>query len=188
MAAAEIFGHHNPDYDLNPNARVKIDLHHLHVREAKEYVERHLDLCRRARLARTEIISGRGNHSAGGIAKIRPAMMELLEGQQDVQVDEHETNPGRIVVRFLDAGSGGGSSGSDSRSNSRSPSRMRDGPRHADVEDVFEDGRMRVRPATRAAEDTHHGLEEIERGMNSMRLKPEAQRTLRGMSPEPRRV
>ncbi|KAL5537130.1 N4BP2_1 [Sanghuangporus sanghuang] len=189
MAAAEIFNHHNPEYDINPNARVKIDLHHLHVREAKEYVERHIDLCRRAKLSRTEIISGRGNHSVDGVAKIRPAIMELMESQRDVEVDEHETNPGRIVVRFLDVSGGGsdGHSNTNSASNSRSPSRMRDGPRHADVDDVFETGRTRLRAATHAAEEVRHGLDEIERGMNSMRLKPEAQRTLRGMSPEPRR-
>ena len=172
MAAAEIFTHRNPEYDLNPLARVKIDLHHLFVREAKEYVERHLDLCRRAKLQKTEIISGRGNHSVGGVAKIRPAIMELLETQRDVEVDEHETNPGRIVVRFSDVGRTGVGAESDnaSRSPSRSPSSMCDGPRHAEVEDVFEQGRRRLKAATRTAAEVRHDLDEIEKGISSMRI------------------
>ena len=182
MAAAEIFSHHNPEYDINPASRAKIDLHHLHVREAKEYVERHIELCRRARLEKTEIISGRGNHSLGGVAKIRPAIMELLETQRDIEVDEHETNPGRIAVHFLDFGDTN-SNRTRSPSPNPQPASMHDGPRHAEVEDVFETGRTKLKGAARTAEEVRKGLDEIEKGIDSMRLKPNAQRTLRGMSP-----
>lgn len=178
MAAAEIFNHHNPDYHTNPSSRTKIDLHHLFVREATTFVENHIELCRRGGIEHTEIISGRGNHSIGGVAKIRPAIMEYLESQQDVEVDPHETNPGRIVVRFNDAGRP-----EEGRGEARPRGHaMRGGPEHAEVDDVFEQGRTRLRAATRAADEVRHGLDEIEQGMSTMRIKSESRRGLRDVT------
>ncbi|EJD07308.1 uncharacterized protein FOMMEDRAFT_164311 [Fomitiporia mediterranea MF3/22] len=171
-AAAEIFNHHNPEYHSNPNSRVKIDLHHLHVREAEEFVRTHIENCRRAGLQCTEIISGRGNHSTGGVARIRPAILALLDGQPDLEVDQHDPNPGRITVRFTD----------NSRSEdtgARSRRGMRSGPEHAEYDDVFEQGRTRLKAATRAAEEVRNNIEEIEHGMRTLRMKSPSRLGLR---------
>lgn len=177
MAAAEIFNHHNPEYHTNPSSRTKIDLHHLFVREATTFVENHIELCRRGGIERTEIISGRGNHSIGGVAKIRPAIMEYLESQRDVEVDPHETNPGRIVVRL------NGSMRPEDRGDVRPRGRtMRGGPEHAEVDDVFEHGRTRLRAATRAVDEVRHGLDEIEHGMSTMGIKSDTRRGLRDVT------
>lgn len=109
LAAAEIFNFHNPEYHSRRKSPEKIDLHHLFVREAEAFVEKHLELCRAAHMQRTEIIVGRGNHSADGVARIKPAVFDLLRGEHDVIIDEEETqaNPGRIVIRFIGVDGGG---------------------------------------------------------------------------------
>ncbi|THH11836.1 hypothetical protein EW145_g368 [Phellinidium pouzarii] len=171
MAAAEIFIHHNPEYHSNPNSRVKVDLHHLHVNEAKEFVEKHVELCRAGGLRRTEIICGRGNHSAGGVAKLRPAVIEYLGTQHDVVVDSHDTNPGRIVVGF-----------SDSWTPSDDGHQLKNGvrpPQCAEIADVFEQGRTRLRAATKTASEVRQGLEEIEKGVSAMKIRSEERKGLR---------
>ena len=94
MAAAEIFNHHNPEYHSKPRSRDRIDLHRLHVSEALEFVERHIELCAASRIRRTEIIVGRGAHSVGGVARLRPAILDFLQSNPEVVIDTSNTNPG----------------------------------------------------------------------------------------------
>ncbi|KAH8116471.1 hypothetical protein DFH11DRAFT_1725250 [Phellopilus nigrolimitatus] len=179
MAAAEIFNHHNPEYHSKPTSRDRIDLHHLHVNEAIEFVEKHIELCRAGGIRAADLICGRGNHSAGGVAKLRPAILSYLATQRDVVVDTHETNPGRIVVRFADSWKPAdddiqrlGAAKTPSQSSSR-------GPERAEIADVFEHGRTRLKAATKAAAEVRQGLEEIEQGMSAMKVKSEKRRGLR---------
>jgi hypothetical protein len=57
----------------------KIDLHGLYVTEAIERVNRHLEKCRDAGVETTIIITGRGLHSQGGVAKIKPEVEKWLQ-------------------------------------------------------------------------------------------------------------
>ncbi|TGZ79469.1 DUF1771-domain-containing protein, partial [Ascodesmis nigricans] len=77
-AAAAVFASHNPRY---PGEYAEIDLHGLFVSEAVERVEEHLVQCRQRGVQRTRIITGRGLHSSGGVAKIKPEVMRLMQSQ-----------------------------------------------------------------------------------------------------------
>ena len=62
-----------------------MDLHGLHVAEAVETVKALLDVHREAQKASRfypyrylTVITGRGRHSVGGVAKIKPAIENLL--------------------------------------------------------------------------------------------------------------
>lgn len=159
MAAAEIFNHHNPDYHSKPRSRERIDLHRLHVAEAREFVERHIELCSIGRLQRTEVIVGRGAHSVGGVPRLRPAILELLESMPGVVIDTSNTNPGCIIVEFGDLAD-------EEPSTSAKRYAL---PRHAEVEDVFEESRTRLRAAKNVADDLKRDIDELERGVNAMR-------------------
>ncbi|QRV95775.1 Smr domain-containing protein [Ceratobasidium sp. AG-Ba] len=94
-AAKEIFLNLNARYYEDPP--VKIDLHGLFVNEALIYAQGHIDRCRQEGVGETKIITGRGNNSKDGIAKIKPAVEGLLirEGLGDKYVWENE---GAMVV------------------------------------------------------------------------------------------
>ncbi|KAL5537131.1 N4BP2_2 [Sanghuangporus sanghuang] len=99
IAARCLFREMNPHYtDTDPHvAYAKIDLHRLHVDEAKEYVSKHLHKCQHSGLSQTEIICGWGKNSRGG-AKIRPALIEEFQ-RTGVQYVE-PSNRGRLIVCF----------------------------------------------------------------------------------------
>lgn len=163
MAAAEIFNHHNPEYHSKPRSRERIDLHRLHVAEALEFVERHLELCAAGRLSRTEIIVGRGAHSTGGVARLRPAVLEYLASVPGAAIDTNNTNPGCIFVEL-------GDSVDDAPRIATTPGATRHPlPRHAEVEDVFEESRTRLKAAKNAADGLKRGIEDLERGVRHMR-------------------
>ncbi|KAG8724636.1 hypothetical protein FRC09_016394 [Ceratobasidium sp. 395] len=94
-AAKEIFLSLNPTYYSEPPTR--IDLHGLFVNEALVYTQGHIDRCRQEAVAETKIITGRGNNSKDGVAKIKPAVEGLLvrEGLSDRFRWENE---GAVVV------------------------------------------------------------------------------------------
>ncbi|QRV81286.1 Smr domain-containing protein [Ceratobasidium sp. AG-Ba] len=94
-AAKEIFLNLNARYYEDPP--VKIDLHGLFVNEALVYAQGHIHRCRQEGVGETKIITGRGNNSKDGIAKIKPAVEGLLvrEGLSDKYVWE---NDGAMVV------------------------------------------------------------------------------------------
>ncbi|KAJ1303940.1 hypothetical protein OPQ81_008351 [Rhizoctonia solani] len=78
-AAKEIFLSLNATYYSGTKESLeKIDLHGLFVNEALIYTQNHIDLCRQAGVTQTSIITGRGNNSKDGVAKIKPAVEGLL--------------------------------------------------------------------------------------------------------------
>ena len=78
-AARAIFAQKNSSRDA-----WEVDLHQLLVAEALERVTRRLATCTAAAAAEAAggrelvIIVGQGHHSAGGVAKIKPAVLQLL--------------------------------------------------------------------------------------------------------------
>ncbi|CAE6457458.1 unnamed protein product [Rhizoctonia solani] len=97
-ASKEIFLSLNATYySGTKEALEKIDLHGLFVNEALVYAQNHLDMCRDAGVTQTSIITGRGNNSKDGIAKIKPAVEGLLvrEGLGD---RFHWENEGCVAV------------------------------------------------------------------------------------------
>ena len=55
-----------------------VDLHGLYVAEAVDRVKKHLERCTERGVQKTTIITGRGLHSQGGVAKIRPEVEKWL--------------------------------------------------------------------------------------------------------------
>jgi DNA-nicking Smr family endonuclease len=77
QAAHFFFEHYNADRPLDT-----IDLHGLHVKEALDYVEKRIDTCRSSNIAQLTVITGMGNNSAGGIAKLKPAVEKFIHDKQ----------------------------------------------------------------------------------------------------------
>ncbi|KAI5120271.1 hypothetical protein M0805_004607 [Coniferiporia weirii] len=105
LAATEIFAYYNPGYSSISTSPplVRCDLHGLHVEEALEYARDHLVRCHEIGLAKTMLIVGVGNHSRGGVAKIKPAVIQMLKNRHDLTANVHETNGGCIIVEFSKA-------------------------------------------------------------------------------------
>lgn len=99
-AAKEIFNHHNPSYERNLE---RCDLHGLRVEEAKTYVEKHIQRCRNSRIGRTDVITGKGNHSAAD-AKLEPAIKEMLRAEAGVRSVEEGSGGGSFVVVITASG------------------------------------------------------------------------------------
>ncbi|KAG0172869.1 hypothetical protein DFQ28_009873 [Apophysomyces sp. BC1034] len=77
----------------------EIDLHGLFVHEASKKVEEALERCQRERHDHLVIIVGKGLHSPGNIAKLKPAILELVHKYQ-VSCEPNRPNPGCIYVEF----------------------------------------------------------------------------------------
>jgi len=78
-----------------PNDLSQLDLHGQYVNEAIPMVRGHLERCRREGIQRTTVITGRGAHSVGGVAKIKPKVEELLVS---MGVRYWTNGPGAFVV------------------------------------------------------------------------------------------
>ena len=81
-----------------------IDLHGLHVKEALSLVKARVKALRRATAlegARPSlvVITGRGSHSADGLARIKPAVEELAR-QEKLRFRPDEPNPGCVTIDF----------------------------------------------------------------------------------------
>lgn len=76
----------------------EIDLHGLHVEEAKYYTEQRIIACKQRREDHLHVIVGKGIHSVNHIQKIKPAIEELCRQHNFQYTTEH--NEGRILVRF----------------------------------------------------------------------------------------
>ena len=76
----------------------ELDLHGLHVDEAKLFTEQRIVACKQRREDHLHIIVGKGIHSVGHIQKLKPAIEELCRQHGFQYKTEH--NEGRIYVTF----------------------------------------------------------------------------------------
>lgn len=90
-AALYVFRANNAECDED-----EIDLHGLHVEEAKYYTEQRIIACKQRRENHLHIIVGKGIHSVNHIQKIKPAIEELCQRHGFQYSTEH--NEGRILV------------------------------------------------------------------------------------------
>ncbi|KAI8996914.1 hypothetical protein BDB01DRAFT_713313 [Pilobolus umbonatus] len=77
----------------------EIDLHGLHVKEASAKVEEAILRCQNNGAQSLIIIVGKGLHSPGQIAKLKPAIIALVE-KYEVSCTPDYPNPGCLFVEF----------------------------------------------------------------------------------------
>lgn len=82
----------DPEYNLE-----QIDLHQLFVTEALEAAKAHLQKCRAKNITRTKFITGWGRNSVGGIAKVKPKIVEWLTEEKEVEIVK-QNNEGLVEV------------------------------------------------------------------------------------------
>ncbi|KAJ7594784.1 cytoplasmic protein [Mycena floridula] len=83
----------------------EIDLHGLYVREAIAHTDAALQEAKQRGDSEVRLIVGKGLHSQGGAAKIKPAIEELMQKHQLVaNLDPH--NSGVLIVRINADGRG----------------------------------------------------------------------------------
>lgn len=104
LAATEIYAHYNrPRFDSEGNeiASRRCDVHGLYVAEAQDFVKRFLDACVEKVLRDVKIVTGKGIHSEGGEAKLRPAILGFLKCRSDIEEPRiDESNTGCVLVRL----------------------------------------------------------------------------------------
>ncbi|KIK67073.1 hypothetical protein GYMLUDRAFT_92914 [Collybiopsis luxurians FD-317 M1] len=89
-----IFAENNKD-----NKPGEIDLHYLYVKEALEHTDRAIEDAKRRGDSEIRLIVGKGLHSQGGVAKIKPAIEDLMQKHQLVaELDPH--NAGVLIVQL----------------------------------------------------------------------------------------
>jgi len=77
----------------------ELDLHGLYVKEALAYTESGIEEAKRRGDSEIYLIVGKGLHSQGGVAKIKPAISELMQKHQLVaEMDPH--NAGVLIVQL----------------------------------------------------------------------------------------
>ena len=79
-----------------------VDLHGLLVGEALTKTAEHLAACRERGVRRTKIITGRGNHSLGGVARVRPEVEAWLVQRRGELRITRVSNGGAFDVELLD--------------------------------------------------------------------------------------
>ncbi|KAI9485738.1 MAG: hypothetical protein EXX96DRAFT_476137 [Benjaminiella poitrasii] len=77
----------------------EIDLHGLFVKEASEKVEQAIQRCQASGQSDLVIIVGKGLHSPGQIAKLKPAIIDLVK-RYNVSCQPNIPNPGCLYVEF----------------------------------------------------------------------------------------
>jgi len=93
-ASAWIFRENN--LDSKPG---EIDLHGLYVKEAVSYADKSIQEARQRGDAEVRLIVGKGLHSNGHVAKIRPAIEDLVKKHNvPTEVDPH--NAGILIARL----------------------------------------------------------------------------------------
>jgi len=85
----------------------EIDLHGLYVKEAIDYTDRSIQEAQSRGDSEIHLIVGKGLHSAGHIAKIKPAIEELM-ARDNLSAHLDPDNSGVLVVKLN--GEGGGMS------------------------------------------------------------------------------
>jgi len=93
-ASATVFKENNQDKDA-----CEVDLHGLYVKEAITYSEKAITNARRKGDNEIRLIVGQGNHSEGGVSRLKPAIQEDMQMRgHHVEVDPR--NPGVLLVRL----------------------------------------------------------------------------------------
>lgn len=77
----------------------EIDLHGLFVKEAAEKVEEAISRCKNDGSKDLVIIVGKGLHSPGQIAKLKPAIIDLVK-KYNVSCQPNIPNPGCLYIEF----------------------------------------------------------------------------------------
>jgi len=95
QASAMVFKENNQD---RPDCEV--DLHGLYVKEAISYTEKALRNARQQGDSEIRLIVGQGNHSDGGISRLKPAIQEAMR-IRGVQVDVDPGNPGVLRLQVM---------------------------------------------------------------------------------------
>ncbi|TDL15768.1 DUF1771-domain-containing protein [Rickenella mellea] len=99
-AAAEIFAHYNPPpYGQTAAYLEQVDLHGLYVEEALKYAEKHILACRKVHRTTTVLITGRGNRSKDGLARIKPAIEAFLK-KENLRAIADVPNQGCVTVEI----------------------------------------------------------------------------------------
>ncbi|KAJ8077120.1 hypothetical protein PM082_001548 [Marasmius tenuissimus] len=80
----------------------EIDLHGLYVKEAIAHTDRAIEQAKQRGDSTVHLIVGKGLHSKGGVAKIKPAIEDLMQKHQ--LVAELDGNNEGVLVVHLDAG------------------------------------------------------------------------------------
>ncbi|CAK5281480.1 unnamed protein product [Mycena citricolor] len=92
------------DADSKPG---EIDLHGLFVKEAVEHSDRAIQEAKQRGESSIHLIVGKGLHSPGGVAKIKPAIEELMvKHQLSAELDPH--NAGVLIVNMNSTSRGSG--------------------------------------------------------------------------------
>jgi len=93
-ASAWIFRRNNQD--RKPG---EVDLHGLYVKEAISYTEKSIQEARQRGDAEIRLIVGKGLHSEGHVAKVKPAIEDLMKKRNiPTQVDPH--NEGVLIAQL----------------------------------------------------------------------------------------
>ncbi|KAK7037316.1 hypothetical protein VNI00_011307 [Paramarasmius palmivorus] len=77
----------------------EVDLHGLYVKEAIEYTDRALEEAKMNGQREVRLIVGKGLHSSGGVAKIKPAIEELMIKHQLI-AELDPDNAGVLIVQM----------------------------------------------------------------------------------------
>lgn len=93
-AGAWIFRENN--LDSKPG---EVDLHGLYVKEAVMYAEGAIEKAQRRGDLEIRLIVGKGLHSDGRVAKIKPALEELMK-RRSLPADADPDNAGVLIVRL----------------------------------------------------------------------------------------
>ncbi|ORZ01534.1 hypothetical protein BCR43DRAFT_487086 [Syncephalastrum racemosum] len=94
QAADMVYYQKNHDRPSN-----EVDLHGLFVKEASEKAEEAIERCQREGADHLVIIVGKGLHSPGNIAKLKPAIINLVK-KYNVSCEPNRPNPGCLYIEF----------------------------------------------------------------------------------------
>lgn len=94
-ASAWIFRENN----LGKEADHQVNLHDLYVKEAIVYAEKAIENAREQGIPEIRLIIGKGLHSEGNVAKIKPALQEFMKGR-NIQAKLDPSNPGILIVHL----------------------------------------------------------------------------------------
>ncbi|KAJ3410886.1 hypothetical protein HDV05_003104 [Chytridiales sp. JEL 0842] len=80
----------------------EVDLHGLHTSEALAFVEQRLVQAKRNKQTHLIIITGKGNNSADGVAKLKPAVYNKLMQRHGLRCEMDRPNSGCVYVEFVE--------------------------------------------------------------------------------------